>query len=630
MRKDGPGSPRHPRLDWDRTIAGAALLLAFALRLYHLAAQSLWEDEIFTVTQVVLPFQQLIHWTAGDIHPPGYYVLLGLFARLGGWWLWVPSAQTDWLWRLPSVLLGTAAVALTFRLGRELMGREVAVAAALLLALSPVAVQYSQEARMHELFLFGAVLSTWVLNRALSRPEKWKWWLFYGLAAAFNLYVVYLGFAVLAAQAVWVLVFALRERSGQPVKGGLLAGGLAFVLYIPWWPVLLSTVGRGLQTQKPDMVLGSPLSFGLGMLESLGPAAGWSAWLFLVLCLVGILSAVRKRPDLAAFGVAWLLVPMIVALAFGDPRAQHMRNAFMLPVYLLFVGRGCVVAAGAAQRLLTGKRTETVSGSVSRVFLVALMALVVAASAVSLPAYYGRSKTAWRQVADYLNEKTKPGDVIVTGALFDMRRYLDYYYHGPAELVTPAMLVNTLPHRSKSMRAAGGRVWAVVRFSPQPMTATQQVPFPGLVILEPTLPVYEPDVLTQAMINLSQQEVAAAFDWAAQMQAQGLMEPDPLVTQAAAYLFLGDVYRAAGDLPAAVGAYEAMVADQPYTAGGYVTLAKAYQAAGQTEKAAHAFAQAVSLDPAWQGSAADQAAALLQAGRWQEAVAAYESITGSR
>jgi uncharacterized membrane protein len=182
------------------------LILALALRLYQLSTDSLWEDEIFTATQSPLPVGELLRWTAGDIHPPGYYLVVGRLAGGLGWAYLSPSALTDWLWRFPSVLAGVLAVAVTYRLGAALLSRRVGLVSALLLAVSPVAIQYSQEARMHELFLLGVILSTWVLARSLARPGQWRWWLIYALATAFNLYTVYLAFIVLAAQAAWVVV----------------------------------------------------------------------------------------------------------------------------------------------------------------------------------------------------------------------------------------------------------------------------------------------------------------------------------------------------------------------------------------------------------------------------------------
>ena len=604
-----------------QAIAGGILLLAFGLRLFHLGSQSLWEDEIFTATQAVLPIKDLLAWTAGDIHPPGYYLILGLLAHVGGWAAQTPGMLTDWLWRLPSAVSGVLAVAISYRLGLILMGRKNAMVAALLLAISPVAIQYSQEARMHELFLLAALLSTWLLARLLSQPSRQWLWIAYGLATALSLYTVYLGFAVLAAQAVWVLVIALRRRAVRSLVNWGLGCAVACLLYAPWWPVLVAIMGQKLAAAPSGapVTLGAPVQFGLTSLRSLGPAENWSMWLYCGLWIVGVISLVKSRPALAAFGTAWMLVPGIVAYILNDPRALHMRNAFLLPVYLLFVARGITWAAGELGHLV---KRRLLPGMV----LGALVMAVGLATVMYLPGTYAIPKTDWRGAARYMEARTRAGDVIVTGALFDMRRYLDYYYDGPAELVTPALLVDTLPHRTKSMRASGGSVWALTRFLPEPTAASQTVTFPGLVVSAPTMPVYEPDVLTGAMIGLMQQEVAAAFDWAAEMQRQGLMEPDPLVARAAAYMFLGDAYRAAGDVPDAIGAYEAMVADEPASAGGYVVLADAYCAAGQLEAAARAYSRAVVLNRQWQGEAAREAEVLLEARRWDQAVTAFQGI----
>jgi mannosyltransferase len=620
------------------------LLLAFALRLHQVHLDSLWEDEIFTAIQALLPVRDLLRWTAGDVHPPGYYLLVGHMARWGGWDQLLPSTVTDWLWRLPSVLAGTLAVAVTYRLGADWVNHRLGLVGALLLAVSPVAVQYSQEARMHGLFLLGATLSTWILARALVKPGRWGWWLVYGLVTAMNLYTVYLAFAVLAAQGVWVAVETFRCQPsrrnplpwfrprlsdfGTRVVPWLLSLALAFVLYLPWWPVVLGMAGKRMATGYMNGPAGhdSSLALGAQAIQSLGPGGGWAAWLFLGLWLAGIVSAGRRRPGLAVFGVLWLFLPLGLPIVFGGPQALHMRNAFILPIYLLFVAQGVSALADSLTKRIEMSRPGSTTHLAPSLPLLACVLLFII-SALFLPAYYQRSKPDWRGVGAYLDDRTVPGDVIVTGPLFDTMRYLHYYYHGPAELVTPAMLVESLPGRAPSMRVSGGRVWAVTRFQPAPVSAVRLVVFPGLIISEPAMPIYEPDVLTVAVIDMMQQAVTAAPQWAAQMTAGGVMDPDPYVARAAALLFLGDVYRAAGYPAESIAAYQAMVADHP-AVGGYLTLAEAYVATGQMEPAAEAYRQAVAHKPAWQGPGADQAEALATAGRWAEAVTAYQQTVG--
>ncbi len=608
------------------------LLLAWALRLYQLEADSLWGDEIFTATQSPLPTLELLRWTAGDIHPPGYYLVVGRLADWSGWAYLPPSALTDWLWRFPSAVVGILAVALTYRVGTDLLGRRIGLAGALLLAVSPVAIQYSQEARMHGLFLLGVALSTWALARALARPGQWAWWLAYALATALSLYTVYLAFVVLAAQGAWVIKYQIPNTKYQitnhksqisngkpqtsnlksPILGWLGSVALAFVLYLPWWPTLLGIVNRRLATGDTETGVGSPLVFLVKGIYSLGPSPGWAAWLFLGLWVIGVASVFARRDfALALFAGLWLVLPLALPFVFQDPRALHLRYVFLLPVYLLFVAQGALV-------LVAGGR------EIPR-FPAALLVLALV-SAFFLPEYYQRTKPDWRGVGAYLMAETIPGDVIVTGPLFDVGRYLDYYYDGPAEVLPPAFLVASLPNRVDSMRASGGRVWAVTRFQPAPMAAVRSVQFHGLTVSEPALPIYEADLLGTVMVDLMQQAVTAAPNWAAEMAAEGVMTPDPMVARAAAYLFLGDVYQVAGRLPEAVAAYEAMVADYPASAGGYVTLAEAYEAAGQPEAAVRAYQRAVALNPTWQGPGAEDAQSLADAGHWAEAAAAYRSI----
>ena len=62
----------------ERVAVLLALLTGFALRLYHLGAESLWYDETVSVHLARQPIPAMIEHTAGDIHPPGYYFLLHL------------------------------------------------------------------------------------------------------------------------------------------------------------------------------------------------------------------------------------------------------------------------------------------------------------------------------------------------------------------------------------------------------------------------------------------------------------------------------------------------------------------------------------------------------------------------
>ena len=134
---------RHGLPGGERLWAGALVLLAVALRFYRIDGQSLWSDE---GTSVVLALRDLGAITRGaalDIHPPLYYYLLHFWMTAFG--------SGEIAVRALSALLGAATVWLTWLLGRRLFSAPVGLAAALLLALSPLHVQYSQETRMYVL-----------------------------------------------------------------------------------------------------------------------------------------------------------------------------------------------------------------------------------------------------------------------------------------------------------------------------------------------------------------------------------------------------------------------------------------------------------------------------------------------
>src|SRR5512135_1638666 len=67
------------------------LLAGTALRMFHLGADSLWYDETVSVYLAGSPVPELLRHTAGDIHPPGYYLLLRAWLLLAGY----PTGHAD-------------------------------------------------------------------------------------------------------------------------------------------------------------------------------------------------------------------------------------------------------------------------------------------------------------------------------------------------------------------------------------------------------------------------------------------------------------------------------------------------------------------------------------------------------
>jgi uncharacterized membrane protein len=158
------------------------LLLGLGLRLWRIDA-ALWYDEAFSAWLARLPLVNLIEAALGDVHPPLYYLILAGVTHLVG--------HSEAALRLPSLLAGLGLIWLVYRLASALgQSRETALVAALLCAISPFQVYYSQEARPYALVMLAYTAAV------LGMVERRTWLLVAGSVLALylnNMSVVFVG-----------------------------------------------------------------------------------------------------------------------------------------------------------------------------------------------------------------------------------------------------------------------------------------------------------------------------------------------------------------------------------------------------------------------------------------------------
>ena len=139
------------------------------------------------------------------------------------------------------MILGIAAVALTWFVGRRLFSPAVGIVAAALVALHPLQIFSSNEMRMYPLLTVLALISTWLVYRAVEVPDDpWRW-AGYGLVTALLAYTSYYAALLVPAQMLWIVV-SLPRRQALARLG--LAAGVALACYLPWLPVLATLGGR--------------------------------------------------------------------------------------------------------------------------------------------------------------------------------------------------------------------------------------------------------------------------------------------------------------------------------------------------------------------------------------------------
>ncbi|MEP7028989.1 MAG: glycosyltransferase family 39 protein [Candidatus Eisenbacteria bacterium] len=128
-----------------------AMLVALALRLFHLGHQSLWVDEIFTWKAAIPhgPFgwADLLDDTHGPLVSGFMHIWIALFG------------DSEFVLRLPMALATTALVPAVAVLARRAAGDRAFLAAAWLTALSPFVTWYGQELRNYAFVLLWATLA---------------------------------------------------------------------------------------------------------------------------------------------------------------------------------------------------------------------------------------------------------------------------------------------------------------------------------------------------------------------------------------------------------------------------------------------------------------------------------------
>jgi 4-amino-4-deoxy-L-arabinose transferase-like glycosyltransferase len=470
-----------------RLAVAGILALALALRLFHLTTQNLWFDEIESARIATTPIASLIAAirAGSGIQPtawlsPLYYAVLKSVLLLG-------HGSVETTLRASSMVLGVALVPALAWTALPLVPGPVVVIAVLFAAVSPFHVWYSQEVRPYALLVLLATIAVGAFARALD-TNRFAWWGAAVLAIVLALYTHPIGLALLAVCAV-SLAFEALGGATRPFMRGVGACALSALLFLPA-VALARSLGANNAADVRPVTMFDPLyafyayavGFSLGpstaelhgplgrVLPEYAPTIAAAAGVFGALFVAGIARALRLRARARTLLLAWLAVPMLLALAV----AAVTRNPFNVryaiagfpafPIVLalggwsLLAGAGALGAAGARRR--RGWRTS--AG-------IALVGAVLALSGLSLHHLYFDARYAkedCRALGAVLRAEAEADDVIVVNASY-MHDAVRYYYAGPATVIgyprgwaalDPVRAAAELP----APASAGGHVWLVL------------------------------------------------------------------------------------------------------------------------------------------------------------------------
>jgi len=367
----------------------AATLLAAALRFSTLDLQSFWYDEAFTPVHVLHPslaatLSSVAHY---ENTPPLWYLLIWAWSRVFG------SGMVAL--RFPSALAGVATVPLAWAIGRELVSdsasaRRVATASAVLVAVNPLFVWYSQEARAYALYVLLAALAMLCFLRAERDPTPARLAAF-AVSGALALLSHYFAVFLLVPMVLWLLRGRARLRLAAPAAAALAVLGLALV------PLIAEQAGHGTQwisawalsnrvAAIPQYYLtgysGEPLGHSIELLVALPLIVGVGLGLWR-----GLEAAERRGVALAlALAASGVLIPLALAVAGADYLAPRNVVAAMIP-------------------LTAGLAAIVVSRRTGRAGLAAAAFAAVAFAAISIDGDFNArlQRADWRAVARALS-----------------------------------------------------------------------------------------------------------------------------------------------------------------------------------------------------------------------------------
>jgi mannosyltransferase len=174
----------------------AVVVLGAGLRVWGLGAQSLWYDEWLTAEATSGGLGDMVHHVANrEGIPVPWFGFMWVWARRFG--------DGEAVLRAPSAVAGIATIPVAYLVVRQLgQPRAVARVAALLVAVNPMLVWYSQEARPYSILAFAGALSLLVLLRSWAgdrRRDAVAWAVVCACAVAIHYFAVFLVAAEAAA-----------------------------------------------------------------------------------------------------------------------------------------------------------------------------------------------------------------------------------------------------------------------------------------------------------------------------------------------------------------------------------------------------------------------------------------------
>lgn len=369
------------------------VLVSAALRLAGIF-DDLWIDEIWSLELVRSRVSAPLDVVTAVHHDNNHWLnSLYLYA--------VGPDRPLYVYRLPSLVLGTGTVLVGWSIGRQ-HGRLEGLLCAWLLGLSYILIHYSSEARGYGPAVFFAVLGFGLTRRQVSAPSAGRGLVIAGCAVLGILSQLTFMY-VLAALMIWTAVVFDRTLRRWPdaVKQMLLmhAPPLATLAAIYLIDLRRLVIGGG-EVSPVSVILSQTVAWTLG-----SPEAGVLTVLAAVVAVAAIafeIWSLRRRPDRE-----WVFFAAVFAFPVL-PLLLHVRADFYPRYILMSIPFALVLLARFLARLLLLGRPG------ARIAAGALLLAFTAGNLAHTAAFLRDGRGQYRAALAYMVDHSPGGDVVVT------------------------------------------------------------------------------------------------------------------------------------------------------------------------------------------------------------------------
>lgn len=390
----------------------AVLGIALALRLYQLGTESLWIDEGYSLRDAT-----------GSL---SIFEARPLYFNILHWWMQLGQSEV-WL-RMPAVIFGGLTVLMVYAVGKRLFGETPALVAALLVAVSPLHVNHSQEVRMYSLLTFLVTMSVLLFIRFTERGNLGR--LLPLLVVSFLSFLVFpLAVLMFATYTAYLLLHFSQHR--KAALWWFASQAAMVVAIVPWIPKLVE-VSREYgdawtwRIAKPGILdlVWVTRDFNLWRIAGSHKTALLVANVYAVavlgLALLGAVYWMKRAGWQTRLTLLWLCVPVAATAVISNVAANIWITRYMIyasPAFYLLIGLGLTRLAG------------------SRALYASALTAVLLLPLGRLAVYYQQPEhPEWRQAVTYIESRLQPGDAI--GLYRSGNKYVfHYYYDGDAPVV---------------------------------------------------------------------------------------------------------------------------------------------------------------------------------------------------